>query len=48
MMAPKARKTKTLMWKEKMEVILFKDKYPSIGSHDIAEKLDVGRKQIQK
>ena len=36
------------MWKEKMEVILFKDKYPSIGSHDIAEKLDVGRKQIQK
>ena len=41
MMAPKA----TI--KEKVKVILFKEKYPSIRSQDITEKFDVGRIQIQ-
>ena len=41
MMAPKAK------LKQKVEIILFKEKYPSIGSHDITEKFDVQRTQIQ-
>ena len=40
MMEPKAEKTKTLTLKEKQ-------KHPSRGSHNIAQKSGVGRTQIQ-
>lgn len=39
-MEPKAEKTKTLTLTEKQ-------KHPSGGSHDIAQKFGVGRTQIQ-